>query len=255
MRMQMNTHACPKASSQNHPGTSAWIPVISPTCIDSFHEVAGMWEQHEILILLADMQGSLPGSVEHLDSREYSQKNKYITRYARRRYAVSRTLAKHLLAAILYKQSPEDIILEKEHTGGIRVVGDDSVFLCISYAHNFIAFAIARSKVGIDIERIRPVAIHHIPSLVGTICGENPATTQDCTVFLRHWTELEAYAKYSNIPLWKMLQHPQARTGGHPRSFIIPGGVILSIVTEAPCAPDRLQCVIKNPEREGPDQG
>jgi len=240
----MNADACPEGSEQSRPAIRAEMPAITPTHIDSLHEVFWLWEQHDILIILADSRSVLSNHAEILDRFERSQQSRYITQYARCRYAASRTLAKLILAIILQENSLEDVILEKEPTGGIRVAGEDSVFLCVSYAHNLLALAFAHSRVGIDIEYIRPLALRHIPSLVGAICGGDPGEPQDWTTFLQHWTAMEAYAKYSNSALWKMLQSPQAGKEGYTGSYIIFDSIVLSLVTEEPCPPHRMRCVI-----------
>ncbi len=239
----MNAYASPAKGTRTHPGTSGEIPAISLTGIDSFHEVSGLWEKNDLLVFLADLQSCDFNYPENLDCREFFQKNRYVTQYARHRYSVSRTLTKLLLAAILEIESPGNITLEKEPAGGIRVAGDDSVFLCLSYAQNNLALAIARSKVGIDIEHIRPIAVRHIPSIASTICGVGTGEPHDDVAFLRHWTAVEALAKFSDIPLWKVLQQPRHPIHGYSRSFILPGRVMLSLVTEAPCPPDRMRCV------------
>jgi phosphopantetheinyl transferase len=248
--MQMNAHASPAEGTQTQYSTGEGMPSFFPTCIDSVHECIRLWNEHDIIVFLADIQASHRTYPENLDPCEILQKKRYITQYAAIRYSVSRTFTKQVLASILSIESPEVVTLEKEPTGGIRVAGDDPVFLCISYAQNLLALAIARSKVGIDIEQIRPVAIQHIPSHVGTICGGYPAQPHDGIAFLRHWTAMEACAKFSDIPLWKMLHNPGAGKEGHTLSCVISGNIIMSLVTEAPCQPERMPCVVTIKNRE-----
>jgi 4'-phosphopantetheinyl transferase len=242
--MQMNTDACPAGTTEIHPGISPGLPAITPISIDSLREVFGLWDQCDILVMLGDSRSVLRNHAEILDCFERSTKDRYITQYARHRYAASRTLAKLALVQILQKNSPEDITLRKEPTGGIGVAGEGSVFLCISYTHNLLAIAFARMRVGIDIEHIRPLALRHSPSLVGTICGEDAKKSRDSTAFLQHWTALEACAKYSNIALWKMLQSPQTDRSVYSATYSISGSLILSLVTEAPCPPHRMRWVM-----------
>ncbi|MDG6257122.1 MAG: hypothetical protein QCH35_05925 [Methanomicrobiaceae archaeon] len=239
----MDTGTCQPSSARIPPGAGRGMPAITPAPIDSFHEVAGAWHQHDLLIIMADTERVLSGYADIVAVNECSGEERYRTRYARRRHAASYMLARLALAAILRKRSPEDITLVKEPTGGVRIAGEDSVYLCISYTHTLLALAFARAKVGIDIERIRPLAINHIPALVSTICDEQPEIPPDCTAFLQHWTALEAHAKYSNIPLWKMLQNPHAGRQGHAASYLIQGSAVLSVVTETPCPIHRIQCL------------
>jgi 4'-phosphopantetheinyl transferase len=246
----MDSNALIARSADIWPVSCGQPPALIPIQIHSFHEAFGLWKKHDILILLADIRSIHCNYAENLDCQENLQKNRYITQYARRRYSVSRTLAKLLLASILEIESPGDITLEKEPAGGIRVAGDDSVFLCISYAQNLLALAISRSRVGIDIEHIRPVAVHHIPMIADTICGGVPEEGDDGVGFLRHWTAMEACAKYSDTPLWKMLQNPGAGKEGHTRSCVVSGSLIMSLVTEAPCQPERMPCVVTIKNRE-----
>lgn len=211
------------------------LPVLLPASIDSFDEARQVWREHDILIVLADLHGFHDRYPEHLDRRECARKASYLTEYARLRFSVSRTLAKHLLAAVHKAESPGEITLEMKPEGGIRVAGDGSVHLCISYAHDLLALGIARENLGIDIERIRPLALHRIAPLVGTAGGEDEEGAQDCTAFFRYWTAMEAYAKFSSTPLWNLLQHPSSGHDGCTQSFMLAEGVILSVVTDMPC--------------------
>ncbi|HDR72326.1 MAG TPA: hypothetical protein ENN85_00175 [Methanoculleus sp.] len=241
----MDTGTCQTAGARIPPGAATGIPAITPAPVAAFHEVAGAWHQHDLLIIMADTERLLSGYADIPAVIECPDEERHRTRYARRRHAASHMLARLALAAILRKRSPDDITLVQEPTGGIRIAGEDSVCLCISYSHTLLALAFARGKVGIDIERIRPLAINHIPALVSTICDDQPEIPPDCTAFLQHWTALEAHAKYSNIPLWKMLQNPQAGRQGHAASYLIQGSAVLSVVTETPCPLHRIRCLRK----------
>ncbi len=81
---------------------------------------------------------------------------------SKKRFIVSRTVLKHILRCLLKLESILDISTYKDRYGEVHILNHEELHICISYSEDIVALAVSKTRVGIDIEAKRPLALKKI---------------------------------------------------------------------------------------------
>ena len=175
------------------PSIGSWSKKSHNRC--AYDEIPAYWNEFDVITFLVDLGMYHSSLYDLLDTREKEQEHEFRTDYFKKRFIVSRSIVKHILVKILKAENIADIVLYKKKTGQIMVRGRQDIHLSLSYSGTSIAVAVAKGKIGIDIERVRPVDIRKIrssPLFDGSKCRNNNERIHH---ILHVWTLVEAYAK------------------------------------------------------------
>jgi 4'-phosphopantetheinyl transferase len=179
---------------------SAITPLIKPWSQDNtnkctFDEIPTYWEAYDVLTFLVDLGVYRPFLYLVLNDCEKEQEYVFKTDYFKKRFTVSRSIAKFILQIILKTEEISDIDLSKKKNKRIMVKNRQDIYISLSYSCNCIAITIGKRKIGSDIEALREVCIKKIRSYP-LFNDMNYRSEKECIlIFLHVWTMIEAYAK------------------------------------------------------------
>jgi len=202
----------------------------SPTSI-LLKDVPYLWEQNDILILLADLD-SYTLSTEYLDDNEKEDLNKLKTSHFRKRYIVSRTVLKFVLHHLLEGQSVFKISAYKDEYGRAHVRDHEELRICISYTGNIVSLAISKVNVGTDIELKKPLSTGKFSKYLNKQALETDSLGNGLDL-LTIFTLKEAYCKFSNKSLLSCLNKELDLSSIFSSIYILNDRYILSIITDA----------------------
>jgi 4'-phosphopantetheinyl transferase len=157
-----------------------------------------------------------------LDRGETARSARFRSAPARRRFIGGRVLLRTVLGEFV-GVAPEKLRFEHEPSGKPRLASNPAGAVWFSLAHSgelAVVAVSARSEVGVDVERIRPIpealkiAERAFDSSSCTALRETAPEDRD-TTFLRCWTRLEALAKATGCGLVPLLgQTEELRRAG-----------------------------------------
>jgi phosphopantetheinyl transferase len=149
---------------------------------------------------------------------------------------VSRSLVKGILRHIPGTGKRERVVLDRAKKG-MLVRGRPDLFVSLSYSGSCIAFSVAKTKIGIDIETAHAGEIGKIrssPLFNGSKCR----TGQDESLLALHvWTLVEAYAKLRDTNPFPLLASPTFFPDAGFVSYCIDKQAVLSLAWD----PGRIQ--------------
>jgi 4'-phosphopantetheinyl transferase len=177
----------------NPPPVIPWEAAIANRC--TLEQILPYWKDYDTLTFLVDLGIYHPSLSMFLDHGEKEQELRYKTVISRKRFVVSRTIIKHILQRILATPNVSDTILTRKKYGRILIRDVPGISLSLSYSGTSIAITAGKSKIGSDIEVVRPVDIRKTtscPLFYDTGARDGQERTRH---FLQMWTLLEAYAK------------------------------------------------------------
>lgn len=146
---------------------------------------------------------SLTMSVESRDAclseDERARSAKFMAPLEQRRFVLSRIVLRQILAGY-QGVTAADVLLAREAGGRPYVEGADRLFFSLSHSHDVAVIAVADVRIGVDVERVRPIAraaeianrIMH-PETVALL--QSLPQAQFERAFLDAWTQREAHVK------------------------------------------------------------
>jgi 4'-phosphopantetheinyl transferase len=199
-------------------------------------EIPEYWKTHDVLTFLADT-GMYDASLEQgLDSAEKERVLQFKSGYFKKRFIVSRSLLKCVLRQIPGTGNRDEIVLSREKKR-MLVRGRKDLFVSLSYSGSRIALSVAKRKIGIDMEEVRPVDLKKIRSSP-LFDGSNCRTGHEESLHALHlWTLVEAYAKLRDTNPFPLLAGPAFFTDAGFVSYCIDGQAVLSLAGD----PGRIQ--------------
>jgi len=191
-------------------------------------QIPEYWKTHDVLTFLADI-GMYDASLYHdLDEAERERVLQFKSEYFKKRFVVSRSLLKCILRHILRAGNRDEIVLSRKKKG-ILVKGSPELCCSLSYSGNCIALCVAKRKVGIDMEGVRPVDLRKIRS---SPLFDSPKcrTGHDESLHALHvWTLVEAYAKLRDTNPFPLLAGPAFFKNAGFVSYCIDKKAVLSL--------------------------
>lgn len=156
-------------------------------------------EVHVWRCALDRVSPSVEGRVACLSADERTRSVQFIVPLERRRFILTRIVLRHVLAGY-HGLAASDIPLAREASGRPYVEGAERPFFSLSHSADVALIAVADVAVGVDVERVRPVAraaeiarrIMH-PETVALL--ESLPPSQFERSFLDAWTQREAHVK------------------------------------------------------------
>jgi 4'-phosphopantetheinyl transferase len=208
------------------PPLMAWSKHVKNRCEPV--QIPVYWKTHDVLTFLADT-GMYDTSMHRgLDSAEKERVLQFKSEYFKKRFIVSRSLIKCILRYIPGTGNRDEIVLSRKNKG-ILVVGWQDLFCSLSYSGSCIALSVAKRKVGIDIEGVRPVDIRKIrssPLFDDSKCRNIKEVSRHA---LHVWTLMEAYAKLRDTNPFPLLTSPRFFHDAGFKSYCIDEQAILSL--------------------------
>jgi 4'-phosphopantetheinyl transferase len=174
------------------PPMRAWSKNTENLCAPD--EIPEYWNGSDVVTVLADT-GMYDASLYHgLDNAEKERVMQFKSDYFKKRFIVSRNLLKCILRHIPGTGNREDIVLARAKKG-ILVDGRQDIHISVSYSGTSLALSVAKRKIGIDMEVVRPVNPGKIRSspLFRDAVGRHKK--EGSLQALHVWTLVEAYAK------------------------------------------------------------
>lgn len=203
-------------------------------------EIPAYWKTHDVLTFLAGT-GMYDASLEQgLDGAEKEQVLQFKSEYFKKRFAVSRSILRHILYHIPGTENNAEIVLFKEKNGRLRVKNRQDIFISLAYSGSCIAVTIGKRKIGSDIEQVRPVNITKIrssPLFDGLTSGNGKEHDQH---LLFVWTLLEAYAKFHDMSLYPLVNTRFFLPDTHFVSYLIDQRSILTLAGDPGLTKDAL---------------
>jgi 4'-phosphopantetheinyl transferase len=139
---------------------------------------------------------------EQLSPGERQRAEGFLRDEPRRNFVASRTALRTLLGCYL-KMSAVEVVIESDANGKPRLAGEvaaNGLTFNVAHSGELALVAIARSEIGVDVEKLRPVANwqelaakHFHRAEIEAIPAVNPAERNE--LFLRCWTRKEAILK------------------------------------------------------------
>jgi 4'-phosphopantetheinyl transferase len=203
-------------------------------------EIPAYWKTHDVLTFLAGT-GMYDASLFHgLDGAEKERVRQFKSDYFKKRFAVSRSILRHILYHIPGTENNAEIALFKEKNGRIRVKNRQDIFISLAYSGSCIAVTIGKRKIGSDIELVRPVNINRIRSspLFDSLMSGNGK--DDDQHLLHVWTLLEAYAKFHDMSLYPLVNTRFFLPDAHFVSYLIDQRSILTLAGDPGLIKDTL---------------
>ncbi|AKB77291.1 4'-phosphopantetheinyl transferase [Methanosarcina horonobensis HB-1 = JCM 15518] len=191
-----------------------------------------LWEENDILIFLIDLDNYDTLSTEYLNNTEKEDLEKLQTLYFKKRFIVSRTVLKHILRCLLKLESILDISTYKDRYGEVHILNHEELHICISYSEDIVALAVSKTRVGIDIEAKRPLALKNTLKYLQTTSSYTGDSVSD-TNFLKMWTLKEAYCKFSNKGMLSSLYKEPDFNNAWYSNYTLNNKYIFSIVTDS----------------------
>jgi 4'-phosphopantetheinyl transferase len=222
----------------------------NPANHGAWDEIPAYWETYDVITFLADLGMYDPSFSPILDKKEQDQEQAFKTEYFKKRFAVSRSIMKHLLKPLVGAKTSSDVLLGKEKKGRIRVHGRPDICISLSYSGCCIALTVGKQKIGSDIEVVRPLDIRKArscPLFDNTGCSNEHERTLH---FLQVWTMMEAYAKLHDRNPFPLLTGGSIPDDAHFVSYSIGGHFLMSLAFGADTVKDTLLWI--DPPRRQP---
>ena len=202
-----------------------------PSC--RLSEVPSLSRKTDLLVLLMDMDECRGIHSGYLSLEEKDRLQKYKSEHFKKRCTVSRSLLRLIAMRLLNLEDPSAVALEQRGCGGVSLEDGSGVHLCLSYSGSLVCLAISRVKVGIDIERIRPLSLPRLerhPLLFPLLpAGASPDPSP--LSMLRSWTVFEACCKVQDTSLFDAFSRGLDLSGISYRTYAVCGDYLLSIAT------------------------
>ncbi len=176
----------------NFPALGVWSKNSENRCAPEL--IPQYWKTHDAITFLADTgmyDASLYGNLDRAEKERVLQ---FKSDYFKKRFIVSRSLAKCILNLLPGTGKTERVVLSRGKKG-MLVHGRNDLFLSLSYSGSCIALSIGKQKIGSDIEMVNSSEIKKVLSspLYNAIpCGNR---NEEPVRALHLWTLVEAYAK------------------------------------------------------------
>jgi 4'-phosphopantetheinyl transferase len=204
-----------------------WFGNNSNRC--AFDEILNYWKAHDVITFLIDLRIYHPSLNIFLDDSEKEQEQELKSDYFKKRFAVSRSILKHILINICETEKISDIRLDKKKNRRIVVKGKEDICISLSYSGTCIALSVGKRKIGSDIEQIRPVNIKKIRSSPLFTDMNNRNEKERVRNFLHVWTLIEAYAKLHDKNPYPYLNYMVLPKDGQFVSYCINQRAIFSL--------------------------
>lgn len=176
----------------NFPALRAWSKKSENLCAPD--AIPQYWKTHDVITFLADTGMYDASLYDNLDSAERERVLQFKSDYFKKRFIVSRSLAKCILHCLPGTEKTEKVVLSRGKKG-MLVQGRNDLFLSLSYSGSCIALSMGKRKIGSDIEMVNSSEIKKVLSspLYNAIkCGNR---NEESVRALHLWTLVEAYAK------------------------------------------------------------
>jgi 4'-phosphopantetheinyl transferase len=162
------------------------------------------WKTHDVITFLADTCMYDPSLYNGLDSAEKERVLQFKSDYFKKRFIVSRFLAKSILRRLPGTANEENVVISRGKKG-MLVQGRKDLFFSLSYSGSCIALSLGKRKIGSDIEMVNAGEIRKVlssPLYGATKCGNRH---DDPFRALQLWTLVESYAKFRDINPFPLL--------------------------------------------------
>jgi phosphopantetheinyl transferase len=190
------------------------------------------WIRNDILIFLVDID-RYPAYTSILTDEETRFAEAYKSAYFKKRYTLSHTLIKTFLREILGKDTAFNILPTKNDQSRRPVHNSENPWISLSYSGNFLCITLAKQKAACDMEKIRCLDIKNIDKYPVFQGMERDEVSDNRVRLWKRWTEIEAYAKFSGVPLFLCLQgFSQGGNGYFSRSYLINNELIVTVMSE-----------------------
>ncbi len=155
------------------------------------------WKTHDVITFLADTGLYDASLYDNLDRAEKERVLQFKSDYFKKRFIVSRSLAKCILHCLHGTGKMEKVVLSRGKKG-MLVHGRNDLFFSLSYSGSCIALSIGKRKIGSDIEMVNSGEIKKVlssPLYSAIPCGNG---NEESVRALHLWTLVEAYAKFKD---------------------------------------------------------
>lgn len=212
------------------PPLRSWSRTPQNRC--SFDEIPAYWKRHDVITFLADVGMYNALLYPFLDALEKEQVKQFKSEYFKKRFAVSRSIIRHILTHIPDMEKIPDIVLNKDKNGRIRVKNRPDVFISLSYSGSCFAVTMGKIKIGTDIEVVRPLKLRKIrssPLFNDAKCWNEKERIRH---LLHMWTRVEAYAKLHDMTPYSLLARSSLPPDASFVSYCIDRHSILSLASD-----------------------
>ena len=197
----------------------------------AFDDIMSYWMAYDVITFLVDLERYQTALHNFLTQNEKEQALHFKTVISRQRFVVSRSILKKILLEILSGENIADMVLTRSEGGRILVKDQPHIFISLSYSGSCIAITLGKSKVGSDIERVRPIPDKKIIS--------NPVfnyylfrnDTERIWQVIHVWTQIESCAKLFDTNPYALLNTPGLFRNAHFVSYYINHQSIFSLAS------------------------
>ncbi len=211
------------------PPLRVWSKTLENRCVPD--EIPVYWKAHDVITFLADTGMYDPTLSQGLDDAEKERVLQFKSHYYKKRFIVSRSLLKNILRHINGTGNRDEIVLSRERER-ILVNGWPDMHICLSYSGSSIAVSVAKRKIGVDIEGVRPVDIKKIrssPLFEGSKCRNKK---EESLQALHIWTLVEAWAKLRDSNPYQFLNSSSLLYDASFVSYCVDRRLILSLASD-----------------------
>jgi len=213
------------------PPLRSWSKHPENRCV--FEEIPEYWQNNDAITFLADTGMYDAALYNTLDTAEKEQEQRYKSAYFKKRFAVSRSILRHVLCHIPGTEHNPDIVLTRGKNGRVGVKNRQDIFISLSYSGSCIAVTVGKRKIGSDIEMVRPLnstKIRSSPLFDGLMSGSRKEHNRH---LLHIWTLLEAYAKFHDMSLYPLTRDRFFLPDTHFVSYLTDQRSILSLASDS----------------------
>ena len=219
------------ATTEILPPIRSWSKKSRNRCL--FDEIPIYWQNNDVITFLADI-GMYDASLYHtLNDAEKEQERQFKSAYFKQRFAVSRSILRHILYRIPGTENDADIVLTREKNGRVCVRNRPDIFISLSYSGSSIAVTVGKRKIGSDIEMVRPLTstkIQSSPLFAGLAGGSGKGHNRH---LLHIWTLLESYAKFHDMSFYPLTKERFFLPDTHFVSYLTDQRSILSLASDS----------------------
>ena len=197
----------------------------------AFDDIMSYWMAHDVITFLVDLERYQTALHNFLTQNEKAQALHFKTVISRQRFVVSRSILKKILLEILSGENIADMVLTRSEGGRILVKDQPHIFISLSYSGSCIAITLGKSKVGSDIERVRPIPDKKIISspVFNYYLFRND--TERIWQVIHVWTQIESCAKLFDTNPYVFLNTPGLFRNAHFVSYYINHQSIFSLAS------------------------